>query len=80
MGSQCRWPFFPTRSSIFLFSSAYRPAAPLLALLIWAGLFTGLGAARDIFVISKNWTRVNLVSVALGSALNIVLNYLLIPR
>ncbi|MFA5516552.1 MAG: flippase [Desulfuromonadales bacterium] len=72
--------FFADEIIDLLFSSAYSQAGPLLALLIWAGLFTSLGAARDVFVISKNWTRVSLVSVALGSALNIVLNYTLIPR
>jgi len=29
--------------------------------------------------VAKNWTRINLVSIALGCALNIFLNVLLIP-
>ena len=63
-----------------LFSSAYASAAPLLAVLIWAGMFTSLGAARNVFIVSKNWTRVNLVSIALGTVLNVLLNYMLIPH
>ncbi len=63
-----------------LFGPAYAKAGPLLSVLIWTGLFTSLGAARDIFIVAKNWTRVNLVSIALGCAMNIVLNIILIPR
>jgi len=63
-----------------LFSSAYTDAGPLLAILIWTGLFTSLGAARNVFIVSKNWTRVHLASIALGSALNIILNIILIPE
>lgn len=63
-----------------LFSSVYADAGPLLAILIWAGIFTSLGAARNLLVIAKNWTRINLISTALGCTLNIVLNYLLIPE
>lgn len=63
-----------------LFSSAYADAAPLAAVLVWAGLFTSLGAARIILVLAKNWTRVNLISIGLGGILNILLNLVLIPR
>lgn len=63
-----------------LFSSVYADAGPLLAILIWTGIFTSLGAARNLLVIAKNWTRINLISTALGCLLNVLLNYLLIPR
>jgi len=63
-----------------LFSASFADAGPLLALLIWTGVFTSLGAARNVFVLSKNWTRINLLSIGLGCALNILLNYLLIPE
>ena len=64
----------------FLFSSAYADAGPLAAVLVWAGIFTSLGAARNVFIIAKNWTRVNLLSIALGGVLNILLNLVFIPR
>ena len=63
-----------------LFSSAYTEAGSLLAILVWSGVFTSLGAARNLFIVSKNRTRVNLVSIGLGSAMNILLNLLLIPK
>lgn len=63
-----------------LFSVTFAGAGPLLAVLVWAGVFTSLGAARNIFIVSKNWTRLNLVCITLGCVLNISLNALLIPQ
>ncbi|MEJ2648980.1 MAG: flippase, partial [Sedimentisphaerales bacterium] len=72
--------FFSREIIQLLFSSAYSKAGPLLAILAWTGLFTGLGAARNNFIVARNWTRVNLLSIAMGSVMNILLNYALIPR
>lgn len=72
--------FFSREIIQLLFSSAYAEAGPLLAVLAWTGVFTSLGVARNNLIVAKNWTRVNLVSVALGAVLNILLNVLLIPR
>jgi O-antigen/teichoic acid export membrane protein len=72
--------FFADEIVQLLFASAYSKATPLLAILIWAGLFTSLGTARNVFIISQNRTRVNLVSIVLGAAFNVLLNFLLIPR
>ena len=63
-----------------LFAQAYSEAAPLLMVLAWAGVFSSIGVARSSLIIAKNWTRINMVSVGLGSALNVLLNYQLIPR
>jgi len=72
--------FFADEIIVLLFSSSYQDAGPLLTILIWTGLFTSLGAARNLLIVAKNWTRVNLVSIALGCAMNILLNILLIPK
>lgn len=72
--------FFSGHIIRILFSDAYAAAAPLLAILIWSGIFTSLGAARNVLIVSKNWTRVNLAAIAMGSLLNVLLNYLLIPQ
>jgi len=71
---------FSTEIVNLLFSTAYADAGPLLAFLIWTGIFTGFGAARHQFIVARNWTRVNLVTIALGCSLNIALNLLLIPK
>jgi O-antigen/teichoic acid export membrane protein len=72
--------FFSREIIGILFSSAYMDAGPLLTILVWTGVFTSLGAARNVLILAKNWTRLNLVSVALGSAMNVLLNILLIPK
>jgi len=72
--------FFAKDIVLFLFSSAYADAGPLAAIMIWVGVFTSLGAARNILILVKNWTRIHLLSMALGCLLNILLNLLLIPR
>jgi O-antigen/teichoic acid export membrane protein len=72
--------FFSDEIIRLLFSSAYTEAGPLAAILVWTGVFTGLGAARNVMIVAKNWTRVNLVTIALGGALNILLNLFLIPK
>ena len=65
---------------ILLFGSAYGKAGPMLAVLIWAGLFTNLGVARSSFLTTMNWTRIHFLTVSLGCILNVALNFLLIPR
>lgn len=62
-----------------LFGSAYAAAGPLLAVLIWSCVINSLSSARTTFLISMNWSRMLFLSLLLGTVLNIVLNYLLIP-
>jgi O-antigen/teichoic acid export membrane protein len=62
-----------------LFGEAYDRAGLMLAMLIWANLFTNLEVARSAFLSSMNWTRLHLVTVSLGAVLNVGLNLLLIP-
>jgi O-antigen/teichoic acid export membrane protein len=71
--------FFATEIVQFLFSAAYAEAGSLTAVLVWAMIFTSLGTVRNIFIVAKNHTRVNLASIALGGLLNILLNLFLIP-
>lgn len=63
-----------------LFGQAYAGAGPILAVLIWANLFIYLENARSAFFNVMNWYRLHLVTVALGAGLNVLLNFLLIPR
>lgn len=63
-----------------LFGHDYAKSGPMLAVLIWAGLFVNLGVARSSFLMSMNWTKVHFMTVFLGSITNVVLNLLLIPR
>jgi len=63
-----------------LFGAAYLRAGAMLAVLIWAGMFTNLGVARSTFLMTMNWTKVHFITVFLGCIINVVLNLLLIPR
>jgi O-antigen/teichoic acid export membrane protein len=62
-----------------LFGPAYARAGPMLAVLIWAGMFTNLGVARSSFLTTMNWTRIHFMTVSLGCIINVALNFLLIP-
>jgi O-antigen/teichoic acid export membrane protein len=63
-----------------LYGAAYDKAGPMLAVLIWSILFTNLGMARSTFLTTMNWTRIHFLTVGLGCAINVILNYILIPR
>ena len=63
-----------------LFGAAYAEAGPILAVLIWANLFIYLDSARSAFFNIMNWNRIYFLTLALGAALNVLLNLFLIPR
>jgi O-antigen/teichoic acid export membrane protein len=64
----------------WLYGVDYREAAPMLAILVWTTVFVNLGVARSLFLTAMNWTRLHLFTVAVGGAVNVGLNLLLIPR
>ena len=63
-----------------LFGPAYRGAAPVTAVLACSILFTNLGVARGAYLTAMNWMKAYLFTVALGCAVNVVLNLIWIPR
>lgn len=63
-----------------LFGTAYHAAAPLLAVLIWAGLFANLTVVRNAHFIALEWGKALLWSTSLGAGCNVLLNLGLIPR
>ena len=63
-----------------LFGAPYSEAGPMLAVLIWANLFIYLDSARSAFFNAMNGYRVYFATLALGAALNVLLNLYLIPR
>jgi len=70
---------FSSRLITIIFGGDYARSAPMLVVLIWAGLFVNLGVARSSFLIPMNWTKVHFMTVLLGSLINVVLNVMLIP-
>ena len=63
-----------------LYGSAYIKAGPMLAVLIWSLMFTNLGVARSTFLTTMNWTKIHFLTVAFGALINVLLNYVLIPK
>lgn len=63
-----------------LYSNAYRGAAPVLAVHIWASVFVFLGVAQSPFDLSKNLLRLSLYRTVAGAVINVAMNLYLIPR
>lgn len=62
------------------FGDAYRDAWPMLMVLVWGLIFTNLGNARLCFLTAMNRMRTAAVMTAVGTLLNIAMNFYLIPR
>jgi O-antigen/teichoic acid export membrane protein len=63
-----------------LFGAVYAKAGVMLAVLIWANVFTYLEIARSAFFNVMNWNKIYFVTLGLGAVMNVVLNLILIPR
>jgi O-antigen/teichoic acid export membrane protein len=57
----------------------YREAAPMFAILAWAGLWVSLGLARDSVLKAENRQMLSFKASLLGAASNVIINLLLIP-
>ncbi len=62
-----------------LFGASYAAAGPMLAVLVWAGLFANIGVARNAYLLAVNKPRLLLYAVLTGAVSNVLLNLLLIP-
>ncbi len=62
-----------------LFGTAYHSSAPLLSVLIWAGLFANLTVVRNAHFIALSLGKALLWSTTLGAVSNVLLNLFLIP-
>ena len=65
---------------LFVFGSEYAASGPVLAIHIWAAIFTFLGLAKGVWTVTEGLTKYALVCSAGGAALNVGLNLWLIPR
>ena len=64
----------------FLFSDKYADAGPVLVIHIWTLVFVFLGLASSKHLIAENQQRMELNRTMIGAAVNIALNFYLIPR
>ncbi|WP_222535489.1 flippase [Pedobacter polysacchareus] len=63
-----------------LYTPDYWPAAHVLSVHIWAGVFTFLGTASGQFLIAEGYTKLSMLRTGAGAIINIVLNILWIPE
>ena len=75
-------PVFFTANHIvlLLFGSEYRSAGLLLSLFSIRLFFANFGMAKSLFITNESLFRYSLVTAVLGSVVNIVMNYILIPK
>ncbi|WP_417541621.1 flippase [Methylophaga thalassica] len=65
---------------VFLFGEAYRPAGILLALMAIRLFFANMGVARGAFITAENLFKFSLLTMIIGTVVNITLNYFLIMK
>jgi O-antigen/teichoic acid export membrane protein len=62
-----------------LYKPAYWPAAPVLAVHVWAGVFVFLGSASGQYLIAEGYFKLSMLRTGVGAIVNIVLNLFFIP-
>ena len=70
---------FATPLVTMLFGPDYSEAGSVLAIHVWATVFVFLGVAGGNWFLAENQQLISLQRTALGAAVNVVLNILLIP-
>jgi polysaccharide transporter, PST family len=63
-----------------LYGVEYAAAGPILQVHIWAFLFVSLAVARSQWLIAENLVLFSMVTTILGAAINVALNFWLIPH
>jgi O-antigen/teichoic acid export membrane protein len=71
---------FSDQIILLLFGSEYASAAPVLTIYIWAGVAVFLGVASSQYLISENLTMLSFFRTFIGMIVNVVLNFILIPK
>ncbi len=62
------------------YGEAFAAAGPIVAVHIWSSVFVFLGVARGQWLVNEGLQRFYLAATLAGAALNIGLNFLVIPR
>ena len=63
-----------------LYGGQYNQAGSILMIHIWAGVFVFIGVAFSGYLTAENLTKKSFYRTLLGAVLNVVLNYILIPK
>lgn len=65
---------------VVLYGDAYRDAGQVLMIYIWAGVFVSLGTASGAWLANENLQRYAFYRTLSGVIVNILFNYVLIPK
>jgi len=63
-----------------VYGSVFAGAAPLLAVVVWSGIFAMLGVGRSTWLVAEGLQRYSMFYTLLACVINIALNLFLIPR
>lgn len=63
-----------------LFGAEYADAGPVLAVLVWAGVWVAMGLARSQVLVAENLAHLSMWSTLAGAVTNVALNFVLIPQ
>lgn len=64
----------------FMYGEAYMPATSSLQISAWYTMFAMLGTARGIWIVCEDKAKYVKYYLGIGSVINVILNYLLIPQ
>ncbi|MFN2303414.1 MAG: flippase, partial [Anaerolineales bacterium] len=65
---------------LILFGTEYAQSGPILMVHAWAFIFVSIGVARGRWLVAENLVGFYLIATVLGAAVNLAINYVLIPR
>lgn len=71
---------FSEKLVVLLYGLEFQPAGVLLSLMAIRLFFANMGVARGVFLISENLMKFSLITMILGTIVNIALNYIWIPK
>jgi len=63
-----------------IFGIEFQTAAPVLTIYIWAGVAVFLGVANSQYLITENFTKLSFFRTFIGMVINVILNFILIPK
>lgn len=63
-----------------LYGKAYEEASQVLLIHVWAGIAVFLGVGSSQYLLAENLQRISLYRTAMGLLVNVLLNFLMIPR
>jgi O-antigen/teichoic acid export membrane protein len=64
---------------VTLYGIHYQDAGLVLAIHIWAGIFVALGVVNGSWFLAENLQKLATLNTLIGAAVNVILNYFLIP-